>query len=458
MAAARPIGRVFIANRGEVAVRIVRACQKLGIESVVGFAEPDRSSRAVHLADRAICVGPARASESYLDHERVVSAALVTRCDAVHPGYGFVAESAEFANLCREQGLVFVGPSCEVLRSMGDKSAARAAALAAGVPVLPGTEPLASLDDVPLENLEFPLLLKAVAGGGGRGIRVVPDARALPGAFDIACREAQASFGDGRVYLEKLVRRARHLEVQVLADGHGNVLHLGERECSVQRRHQKVLEEAPAVVDPTVRRSVLDSAVQLAGWLGYEGAGTVEFVHDADTGDAWFIEMNPRLQVEHGVTEQVTGVDIVSQQLVIASGRALAFGQDDVLMSGHAIQWRMTAESVEDGLVPRPGVITRWRPPESIGMRIDTHCYEGYAVPPFYDSLLAKVIAHAPTRDEAIRRLERVAASFEVAGVPTTLDLCRAVLAAPEFRQGEVTTTWLDGVIEAIRERRSVGA
>lgn len=451
------IHRVFIANRGEVAVRIVRACQKLGLESVVGFAEPDRSSLAVRLADRAICIGPARASESYLDHERVVSAALATCCDAVHPGYGFVAESADFAELCREQGLVFVGPSSDVLRSMGDKSAARAAARAAGVPVLPGTAPLASLDDVALDTLEFPLLLKAVAGGGGRGIRVVEEASALAGAFGIACREAQASFGDGRVYLEKLVRRARHLEVQVLADGRGTVLHLGERECSVQRRHQKVLEEAPASVDPSVRRSMLDSAVQLADSLGYQGAGTVEFVLDADTGDAWFIEMNPRLQVEHGVTEQVTGVDIVSQQLVIAAGRSLAFGQNDVLTSGHAIQWRMTAESVEDGLIPKPGLITRWRPPESIGMRIDTHCYEGYAVPPFYDSLLAKLIAFGPTRDDAIRRLDRVAASFEVAGVPTTLDLCRAVLAEPDFQRGDVTTTWLDGVIEAMCERRSVG-
>jgi acetyl-CoA carboxylase, biotin carboxylase subunit len=451
------IRRVFIANRGEVAVRIVRACQKLGLESVVGFAEPDRSSLAVRLADRAICIGPARASESYLDHERVVSAALATGCDAVHPGYGFVAESAEFAELCRAQGLVFVGPSSDVLRSMGDKSAARAAALAAGVPVLPGTSSLGSLDDVAVDTLGFPLLLKAVAGGGGRGIRVVEEARALAGAFDIARREAQASFGDGRIYVEKLIRRARHLEVQVLADGHGTVLHLGERECSVQRRHQKVLEEAPAVVDPSVRRSVLDAAVKLADSLGYQGAGTVEFVLDADTGDTWFIEMNPRLQVEHGVTEQVTGVDIVGQQLVIAAGRPLAFGQSDVLTSGHAIQWRMTAESVMDGLIPKPGLITRWQPPELIGIRIDTHCYDGYTVPPFYDSLLAKLIAYGPTREDAIGRLDRAAASFEVVGVPTTLDLCRAVLAQPDFQHGDVTTTWLDGVIQAMSERQGVG-
>ncbi len=429
-------------------MRIVRACRRLGIESVAVYSQADRDSLVTRQADQAVCIGPPRSADSYLNQVGIVSAALATHCDAVHPGYGFLSESASFARLCREQGLLFIGPSDDVISMMGDKAAARAAAAAAGVPVLPGTEPLASLDGVDLEGIGFPMMLKAVAGGGGKGIRFVDSPQEAVSAFGVGSREAQAAFGDGRLYLERFLPEARHLEVQVVGDLAGNVIHLGERECSVQRRHQKVLEEAPAVVPEAARDRLCSLAVDLARSIGYTSVGTVEFIYDGRTDEPWFIEMNARLQVEHGVTEMVTGVDIVCQQIRIAYGEPLDYAQDDVIREGHAIQWRVTAESVADGLLPRPGTITRWRTPEQPGIRVDTHCHEGYSVPPYYDSLLAKLIAHAPTRELAIARLTSAASAFEVEGVPTTLDLCRAIAARPEFRtMAGVTTGWLDSVL-----------
>ncbi len=439
--------RVFIANRGEVAVRIIRACRKLGIGCVVGYSEADRGSLPTRLADKAVCIGPARSSDSYLQPVSILSAALASGCDSVHPGYGFLSESAEFAEQCAGQGLTFIGPAPETLRMMGDKSAARAAALAAGLPVLPGSGPIDALDEVDLDAIGYPLMVKAVAGGGGRGIRRVRSESELREAFTLGRREAEAAFGDPRLYLEKLVPAARHLEMQVVADSHGQVVHLGERECSVQRRHQKVLEEAPALIDADTRQRLCDYAVQLARAIGYRSIGTVEFLYDDSSGELWFMEMNPRLQVEHGVTEMITGVDIVSQQIRIADLAPLLFRQEDVVTIGHAIEWRMTAESVEDGLVPRPGTLTRWRPPEHPGVRVDTHCFESYVVPPFYDSLLAKLIVHGPSREQAIERLLRASQLFEVDGLPTTLTLCQSILRHGTFRAGRVSTTWLDEVL-----------
>lgn len=445
-----PFERVFIANRGEVAVRIIRACRKNGIGCVLGYSEADRDSSPTKLADTAICIGPPRSSDSYLNVGSLLAAALVTGCDAVHPGYGFVAESASFAEQCAEQGLVFIGPSPEVLRTMGDKSAARSAAIETGLPVLPGSGPIYRLEDADLSAIGFPMMLKAVAGGGGRGIRLANSVTELQDAFAVGRREAEAAFGDPRLYLERYVSSARHLEVQVVADRHGHVVHLGERECSLQRRHQKVLEEAPALIDQAARERLCGYAVQLARSIGYTSIGTVEFLYDDSTNEFWFMEMNPRLQVEHGVTEMITQFDLVSQQIRSAYGEPLAFGQDDVLLAGHAIEWRVTAECAEDGFSPRPGKISRWVAPEYPGVRTETHCFEGYVVPPFYDSLLAKLIAHGPTRQDAIKRLFVASSLLSVEGVPTTLSLCHAVLGHDSFRSGVVNTTWLDETLEEL--------
>jgi acetyl-CoA carboxylase biotin carboxylase subunit len=408
----------------------------------------------VRLADRAICIGPSKSGDSYLRHEALISGALATGCQAIHPGYGFVAESAEFAELCSAHGLVFIGPPPDVLRLVGNKSEARRVAHAAGLQVLPGSGPIDSVDQADIAGIGYPMLIKAVAGGGGRGIRTVSNERDLRGAFEVSRREAKAAFGDDRLYVEKFVPDARHLEVQILADRHGNVVHLGERECSVQRRYQKILEEAPATISDRTRQQICESAIHLAKSLRYVSAGTVEFIYDTTTDQAWFIEVNARIQVEHPVTEMVTEVDIVGEQLRIAEGEPVSFEQDDVAVSGHAIEWRVTAESVSDGLVPQPGLIERWRVPVGPGIRVDTHCFEGYTVPPFYDSLLAKLIAHGPTREQAIQRLHRSARSFEVRGVPTTLDLCQEVLSRAEFTAGVVSTRWLDGVVDDMRKEK----
>lgn len=440
--------RLFIANRGEVALRIIRAARKLGMECVVPYSQADETALPVRYADAAICIGPPRPTDSYLSHAQVLSAALVTGCDLIHPGYGFLSESAEFAAACARQGLTFVGPSAEVLHMTGDKSLARETAEAAGLAVLPGTEPLTALTPDLADRIGFPMLVKAVAGGGGRGIRLVSEPRELEAAFDLSRREAEASFGDGHVYLERFVPDARHLEVQVLGDGQGNVVHLGDRECSVQRRRQKVLEEAPALVPAEVHAEIIGYALALAKSLNYVGAGTVEFVYGATSGASWFIEMNPRLQVEHAVTEMITGIDIVSEQIRVACGEALSFDQDDVRFHGHAMEWRVTAESMANGLLPQAGTVEVWEAPGGSGVRVDTHCFAGYEVPPHYDSLLAKVVAHASTRAEAIRVLAEAAREFRIEGVPSTVDLCSLVLADEEFRRGGVTTGWLDQLLQ----------
>lgn len=440
--------RVFVANRGEVAVRIVRACHALGLQAVVGHSLADADSLAVRMADSAICVGPAPASRSYLDRAAVLSAAVATGCDAVHPGYGFLAEDPDFAEGVVSAGLVFVGPPPHVVRLMGDKTAAKGMASQAGLPVLesgPATEDRSAIN---LAGLRFPVLIKAAAGGGGRGIRRVGTAEDFSAAFHEATAEALAAFGDGRVYVETLVTRARHVEVQVLADHHGTVVHLGDRECSVQRRHQKVLEEAPAPVPNEVHERLGRWAVDLCKHVGYRNAGTVEFLYDDATGECWFIEMNPRLQVEHGVTELVTGIDIVANQLAIATGAELEFDQVDVTERGHAVEWRITCEDPERGFLPSPGVVTEWRAALIERSRVDSHCFDGYVVPPFYDSLLAKVMAHGSDRTEAIARLDRALAGLRLEGVATNRGLGRRILAAEEFRSAAVHTRWLDDLMK----------
>ena len=442
-----PLRRVLVANRGEIAVRVVRACADEGIESVVTVSEVDRDSRAALVADRAVCIGPASATASYLDIPRVVAAALGTGCDAIHPGYGFLSERPELPETCADNGLVFVGPSADTIRRGGDKAAARQLATSLGIPVGAGSDTIADAATARevADRVGYPVVLKAAAGGGGRGMVLVEDADTVGPAFEGASREAQAAFGDGRMYLERFITRARHVEVQVLADTHGSVVHLGERDCSAQRRYQKLVEEAPATAVPIeVRRELRDAAVALARALDYVGAGTVEFVVDAESGDYAFLEVNTRVQVEHPVTEMVTGIDIVRAQLQIAGGRPLPFTQDDVRLDGHAVEVRINAEDPYRGFAPGPGTVSRWVEPVGGGLRIDTHCFGGYRIPPHYDSLLAKMIAHGADRDEALRRLDRGLRRLVVDGVPTTVPMLLALIEAPEFRAGTHHTRWVE--------------
>jgi acetyl-CoA carboxylase biotin carboxylase subunit len=394
-----------------------------------------------------VCIGPASATSSYLDIPRVVAAALGTGCDAIHPGYGFLSERPELPEACADNGLVFVGPTADTIRRGGDKAAARQLATSLGIPVGAGSDTIAdgaTARDV-ADRVGYPVVLKAAAGGGGRGMVLVESADAVEAAFEGASREAQAAFGDGRMYLERFITRARHVEVQVLADTHGSVVHLGERDCSAQRRYQKLVEEAPATAVPLdVRKALREAAVELARALDYVGAGTVEFVVDAETGDYAFLEVNTRVQVEHPVTEMVTGIDIVRAQLQIAGGLPLPFSQDDVRLDGHAVEVRINAEDPYRGFAPGPGTVSRWVEPVGGGLRIDTHCFGGYRIPPHYDSLLAKVIAHGADRDEALRRLDRGLRKLVVDGVPTTVPMLLAVIEAPEFRAGTHHTRWVE--------------
>jgi acetyl-CoA carboxylase, biotin carboxylase subunit len=436
----------MIPNRGEVAVRIVYACRELDLECVVGASEADLDGMAARLADRAVCLGPAPARDSYLRPEVVVQAAVGTGCDAIHPGYGFLSESPRLAALAREAGLTFVGPSVETIELAGDKLAARAAARRAGVPVLPGGEaPSPERARELAAEIGYPLLVKAAGGGGGRGIKRVDDAAQLDELLSLARREAGSAFADDRVYLERLVSPARHVEVQIAGDEHGALVHLGERDCSVQRRYQKVVEEAPApALAPETRATLLDSAIALAGELGYRNLGTVEFVVDPDTGEPFFLEVNCRIQVEHPVTEAVCGRDLVVMQLRIADRRPLGFSQDEVRFSGHAVECRLNAEDPTRGFAPSPGILEIFALPERHGLRVDTHCGAGAAVPPYYDSLLAKLIAHGEDRGRAIDILIDALEDTDVEGVETNRTLLISVLGHPDFQAVRVTTDWLE--------------
>jgi acetyl-CoA carboxylase, biotin carboxylase subunit len=442
------VSSVLIANRGEIALRVVRACRELGIRAVAVYSDADAQAAHVRLADDAVHLGKSAASKSYLDEEKVVEAARSAGVDAVHPGYGFLSERPSFAAAVEEAGLVFVGPSSSVISTMGDKAAARAVARRAGVPVVPGSDEVASVDDAvaAAEEIGYPVLVKASAGGGGRGIRPAASADELRTVVAEAQREAASAFGSDAVYLERALQGPKHVEVQVLGDTHGNVVHCFERECSLQRRRQKILEEAPAPgLDPSVRSALCDAAVRLASEVGYVGAGTVEFLVEGS--EFFFIEMNTRIQVEHPITEWVTGLDLVAEQLRIAGGSPLSVGQDEIVSRGASIEFRVNAEDPDQDFLPSPGDVTGLELPGGPGVRVDTALMAGDAVPPFYDSLVAKLSVWAPTREQALARGRRALAEYRVEGLPTTIGLHRRLLDEPAVVDGtyDITTleTWL---------------
>ena len=450
------VKRVLVANRGEIAVRVIRACRVLGFESVAVYSEADRGALHTRLADRAVCIGPAPAARSYLNVTAILATALGTRCDAVHPGYGFLAENAAFAEACVEHGLRFVGPPPHAIRLMGDKLRARETAARLGIPVVSGSEgPIHSPADVArvADRTGYPILLKAAAGGGGRGIRVIRAPSELAGEFVGAQAEAQAAFGDGTLYAERFLARVRHVEIQVLGDQVGTYVHTGERDCSVQRRHQKLVEEAPSpVVTPGLRRAMGEAALALARHIRYENAGTVEFVVEPESSRFYFIEMNTRIQVEHPVTEMVTGLDLVATQLRLAAGEPLDLSQPDIRIDGHAIECRINAEAAAEGFRPSPGIIRRWLEPAGDGLRVDTHVIPGTAISPYYDSLLAKLVAHGPDRAAAIARMRQALEKFQIEGVETTVPFHRRVLEHPDFVGGRVHTRWVEEELMAGRQ------
>ncbi len=442
-----PIGKLLIANRGEISLRILRSCREMGISTVAVYSTVDRNALHVQLADEAVCVGEAPSSKSYLNIPNIIAAAISRGADAIHPGYGFLAENDRFAEICAAHGLTFVGPSPEAIRAMGDKSTAKSTMQRVGVPTIPGSEGL--LEDsqeasVLAARMGFPVMIKATAGGGGRGMRLVQEPEQLEGLFKAAQGEAEAAFGNPRLYMEKFIERPRHVEVQILADRHGNVVHLGERDCSIQRRHQKLLEEAPSpALDPELRRRMGEAAVAAARSITYEGAGTVEFLVDR-SGSFYFMEMNTRIQVEHPVTEMVTGFDLIAEQLRIAGGEPLSMRQEDVQMRGHAIECRINAEDPQQNFRPTPGRITGWLPPGGPGVRVDSHVYTGYEIPPFYDSLIGKLIVWGVDREAAIKRMRRALSECAITGIPTTIEFHLALLDRPEFQRGDVHTKFVE--------------
>ena len=444
------IRRLLIANRGEIAVRILRTCKALGIETVLAASEADLDSLPAKLADRALCIGPAPSSQSYLKPETIVQAALGSACDAIHPGYGFLSERAALARLCEDEGVIFIGPTSAQIEAVGDKLRARAEAEAAGVPLAPGGPAQSTDEAIALgEAIGAPLLVKAVGGGGGRGMKRVDRLEDLPAALDLASSEAGAAFGDDRVYLERFVARGRHVEVQILGDGEGEVIHLGERDCSVQRRYQKLIEESPAPgLADALRAGVWDAAVRLGQRLAYRGAGTVEFLVDMERQAFYFLEVNARIQVEHPVTEAVTGLDLIAEQIAIAEGQGLRLRQDQVRFQGAAMECRINAEDPAHDFAPSPGRVTEAAWPEGEGVRVDTHILSGAMVPPFYDSLIAKIIAHGPDRAAAVATLRRALGRTRVAGIRTNLPFHQAVLADPEFQAGGMDTGYLPRFLE----------
>lgn len=440
------LDKILIANRGEIAVRVIRACRELGLKTVAVYSQADRDSLHVHLADQAVCIGPPPAQDSYLNMQNIISAALVTGARAIHPGYGFLAENARFAALCQQHGLVFIGPAPAAISAMGDKAVARETVQKAGVPVVPGSsgvvEELAQALRV-AEEIGYPVLIKAVAGGGGRGMRVAESAEELQRAWQTARAEAGTAFGNAAVYLEKYIEQPRHVEVQVLGDQHGNLLYLGERDCTVQRRNQKLIEEAPSpVVTPELRRAMGQAALEAAAAVGYFSAGTVEFLVDRYR-NFYFIEMNTRIQVEHPVTELITGVDLIKEQILVAAGEKLSISQSDVQIKGHAIECRINAEDPAAGFRPCPGRICAYLPPGGPGVRVDSFIYAGYSVPPFYDSLLCKVVTLGADRSESIRRMLRALDEMHLEGVPTTIPLHRQILQNELFQTGAYDTSFV---------------
>jgi acetyl-CoA carboxylase, biotin carboxylase subunit len=446
--------KILIANRGEIAVRILRACRELGVRAAAVYSDADRASLHVRLADEAYRLGPAPARESYLNIGKVLDAARAAGCDAIHPGYGFLAENHEFARACSDAGIAFIGPSAEAMEKLGSKTEARRLARLAGVPTVPGVlDPIENLDLAFASAREtgFPVVLKAVAGGGGKGMRLVESEAGLPGAWRDAMSEAENAFGDGRLYLERYLPQPRHIEIQILGDGHNHMVYLGERECSVQRRYQKVIEEAPSpIMTEDLRRAMGESAVKLARAGGYTNAGTVEFLVDAD-GQFYFLEMNTRLQVEHPVTEMVTSLDLVKLQIRIAAGEQLPFEQENIAMRGHAIECRIYAEDPDNHFFPSPGKILDRQVPGGPGVRMDDGVYTGWTVPNEYDPLLGKLIVWGADRPEAIARLRRALDEYHASGIKTNVPLFRRILESPDFQKGEIYTRWLDDFLSLPR-------
>lgn len=440
--------KVLIANRGEIAVRIIRACREMGIYTVAVYSEADRDSLHVKLADEAYCIGPKAARDSYLNFANIMSVATLTEADAIHPGYGFLAENSDFADICAECNITFIGPSAHAIQLMGDKSTAKETMRRAGVPVVPGSDGLIDSEKEAVETAEaigYPVLVKATAGGGGKGIRIVRNRGELVQSIRTARQEAEANFSDAGVYLEKYLQQPRHVEVQVMADQHGNVIHLGERDCSVQRRMQKLIEEAPSpAVDEDLRREMGQAAVRAARAVDYEGAGTVEFL--LEDGHFYFIEMNTRIQVEHTITEMITGIDLVQQQILIASGKPLPFKQSDIQFNGHSIECRINAEDPFK-FIPSPGLITNWHTPGGPGVRMDSHVFTGYRVPPNYDSMIGKLITHGATREQAIARMSIALSEMVIEGVQSNIALHRDLMEDENFKVGGTSIHYLEQML-----------
>ncbi|OQR58300.1 acetyl-CoA carboxylase biotin carboxylase subunit [Bacillus sp. CDB3] len=442
------IKKVLIANRGEIAVRIVRACKEMDIETVAIYSEADKESLHVQIADEAYCVGPTISKESYLNLTNIISVAKLTGCDAIHPGYGFLAENADFAELCRECNLIFIGPSPEAISKMGTKDVARDTMKEAGVPIVPGSQGIIknTKEAIELANqIGYPVIIKATAGGGGKGIRVARHEEELVKGIQITQQEASTAFGNPGVYLEKYVEDFRHVEIQIMADTHGNAIHLGERDCTIQRRLQKLLEESPSpALDENIRQQMGDAAVKAAVAVDYTGAGTVEFIYEYKTKSFYFMEMNTRIQVEHPVTEMVTGMDLIKEQIRVASGEKLSLQQEEVQFNGWAIECRINAENPAKKFMPSPGKVEMYLPPGGFGIRVDSAVYPGYSIPPFYDSMVAKLIVHGKTREEAIAKMKRALSEFVIEGVHTTIPFHLQLLDHPDFVKGEFNTKFLE--------------
>lgn len=446
--------RILIANRGEIAVRIIRTCREMGIKTVAVYSKPDEQSLHVQLADEAICIGPAPARESYLKIANIISAAEIADVDAIHPGYGFLAENAHFAEICENCNITFIGPSPENIRLMGDKAKAREAMKKAGVPITPGSESIIATKEEALkvaQAIGYPVLIKAAAGGGGKGMRVARNDVSLAQSFMTASSEAERAFGNAEVYIEKFVERARHIEVQIIADHHGHVVHLGERDCSIQRRHQKLIEESPSPgISHDTRRKLLRTAVRAAEHMRYRNAGTIEFLYNEESGQFYFMEMNTRIQVEHPVTEEVTQRDLIWEQINVAAGQKLSFSEKEIHFGGHAIECRINAENPRRDFAPSPGVIKFAHFPGGLGVRVDSHVYSGYEISPHYDSMIGKIVARGRTREEAIVKMTRALSELIIEGVDTTVPVAQAILGDARFARGQYNTAYLENFMKEV--------
>ena len=451
------IRKILIANRGEIAIRIIRACREMGIETVAVYSEADRQALHTQLADEAVCIGPAAAKDSYLNMEQIISATMVTGADAIHPGFGFLSENSRFAALCEACNLIFIGPASETIAKLGNKAMARTTMIQAGVPVIPGSEEALTDENRALtiaKEIGFPVIIKAVLGGGGKGMRVAYSEEEFVQEFLTAQKEASQAFGDNQMYIEHFVENPRHIEVQILADQHGNVIHLGERDCSIQRNHQKMIEESPSIaVSEELRDKMGKAAVQAAKAAGYTNAGTIEFLLEEDE-KFYFMEMNTRIQVEHPVTEWVTGIDLVKEQMRIADGRKLSYTQDDVQIKGHAIECRINAEDPRHNFRPCPGTITDMYLPGGKGIRIDSAIYSGYTISPYYDSMIAKLIVYAKSRKEAIAKMHSALGEVIIEGITTNIDFLYDILEREDYQEGDITISYMDHVLEEMQEER----